>query len=116
MMGFFAGAVPGLFFWKENWQGGYASWRRRMIRLAHISFFGLGLINILFALSARHLSLAADTAPMRAAALLIASGAVAMPLTCYLSAWKISFRHLFILPVACMVLGVGAFILAGVRP
>ena len=31
--------------------GGYASLRRRMTRLGHISFFGLGIINVLFALS-----------------------------------------------------------------
>jgi len=41
LLGCLAGEVPGLFFQKNDWQGGYASWRRRMIRLAHIAFFGI---------------------------------------------------------------------------
>ena len=56
-LGFVAGAVPGLFFWLEDWLGGYGSWRRRLVRLAHISFFGLGFINVLFALSVAYLGL-----------------------------------------------------------
>jgi hypothetical protein len=41
LLGFIAGAVLGLFFHDENWMGGYSSWRRRMSRLGHISFFAL---------------------------------------------------------------------------
>ncbi len=36
-----SGAAIGLFFHREEWMGGYASLRRRMIRLGHIAFFGL---------------------------------------------------------------------------
>src|SRR5437667_12130438 len=46
-----SGATIGLFFHRDEWMGGYASLRRRMIRLGHIAFFGLGIINVLFALS-----------------------------------------------------------------
>ena len=48
LLGFIAGAVLGLFFHKENWLGGYASWPRRMARLGHISFFSCGKIFFLF--------------------------------------------------------------------
>jgi hypothetical protein len=37
-----AGAALGLFFGRDDWAGGYASFRRRMLRLGHISFFGIG--------------------------------------------------------------------------
>ena len=57
LLGFIAGAVPGLFFDRESWLGGYGSWRRRLIRLAHISFFGLGFINLGYALSLRAMDL-----------------------------------------------------------
>ena len=40
-LGFASGAVLGLWFHKEQWLGGYASWMRRLYRLGHISFFGL---------------------------------------------------------------------------
>lgn len=48
LLGFVSGMVLGLFFHRENWLGGYGSFRRRMYRLAHISFFGLGAVNLLF--------------------------------------------------------------------
>jgi hypothetical protein len=105
VLGFVAGALPGLFFWREEWLGGYGSWQRRMIRLGHISFFGLGLINILFSLTVVALGLSHSRALAWSSALLIA-GAVAMPLVCYLAAWRMSLRQLFPIPVACLVSGV----------
>ncbi|MBM4184808.1 MAG: hypothetical protein FJ207_11450 [Gemmatimonadetes bacterium] len=53
--GVVAGAVIGLFFENEDWMGGYASFRRRLTRLGHVAFFGLGYVNILFALTTRGL-------------------------------------------------------------
>jgi len=110
LLGFVAGAVPGLYFWREEWLGGYGSWRRRMVRLAHIAFFGLGFINLLFALTVGQLGLNADAGPLRWAALLLVAGNVAMPSVCYLSAWRQPLRHLFFVPVTCMVLGVGLLV------
>ena len=37
-----------------------------------------------------------------------------MPAVCYLSAWRQPFRHLFFVPVTCMVLGVALFLWEGV--
>ena len=107
LCGCITGAVPGLFFHKEMWLDGYASWRRRMIRLAHIAFFGIGLINIAFALPARALDI--QTGLTLPAVSLIA-GAVAMPSVCYLSAWKKVFRHLFFIPASAVTMGVAAFL------
>ena len=45
LTGMIAGAVTGLFFHQRDWLGGFDSWRRRMVRLAHISFLGTGLLN-----------------------------------------------------------------------
>ena len=42
LLGFVSGMALGMFFHRENWLGGYGSFKRRMYRLGHISFFGLG--------------------------------------------------------------------------
>lgn len=107
LLGCLAGAIPGLFFYKENWLGGYASWQRRMIRLAHIAFFGIGFINLSFALTARVLGL--DAGLHESSALLII-GAVTMPAVCYLSVWKPVFRNLFFIPAGSVTAGIALFI------
>ena len=107
LLGFLAGAVQGLWFHREDWLGGYASWRRRMLRLAHISFFGIAFINLSFFVTVSHLEI--ETVSLLASRLLIA-GAVSMPSVCYLSAFRKEFRHLFFIPVTCLVLGAGLFV------
>jgi uncharacterized membrane protein YagU involved in acid resistance len=96
LAGVISGIVPGLLFHGEEWMGGYGSWRRRLTRLGHISFFGIGFLNLAFALTARSLRLESGLAQ---ASVLFITGAVSMPLLCYLSAWKKPFRHLFFIPV-----------------
>jgi len=48
---FVSGAGIGLFFWRENFLGGYGSWRRRLIRLGHIALAALGLFNVVYAMT-----------------------------------------------------------------
>jgi hypothetical protein len=110
-IGFFigglAGAVPGLFFHKNDWLGGYSSWQRRMIRLGHIAFFGIGFINLSFVLTAK--ALVIETG-LQAISVLLLVGAIAMPLVCYLSAWKIIFRNLFFIPAGSLIVAAGLFV------
>ena len=107
MIGCVAGAVPGLFFHNKEWLGGYDSWGRRMTRLAHISFFGIGFINLSFALTARSLGLEAGLA---VPSILLVIGAVAMPTVCYLCAWKDIFRHIFFIPALSVTGGIAFFL------
>jgi hypothetical protein len=100
-----AGAVPGLFFYKQDWLGGYTSWPRRLIRLGHISLFGIGFLNLGLGLSAQ---MTGVTAPASSALMLV--GAVAMPAICYASAFKPVFRHLFFIPVGSVLLSIILFI------
>lgn len=105
LAGALAGATAGLFFQREHWLGGYASWPRRLTRLGHVAFFGTGLLNLAFALS-----LSAMTGPAamaKAASLLLLAGAVLMPAVCYAAAWRSSLRHFFPIPVACLIAGIG---------
>ncbi|MFH1023003.1 MAG: hypothetical protein V1809_06400 [Planctomycetota bacterium] len=113
LLGCLAGAIPGLFFHDPDWLGGYASWQRRMIRLAHIAFFGIGFLNLAFLLTARTLGL--ETGLQPASALLIV-GAVAMPAVCYLSAWKSAFRHLFFIPAMSVTVGIALFVWRIINP
>lgn len=106
LLGCLSGAVPGLFFYNPEWLGGYASWRRRMLRLAHISFFGLGLINLSFVLTAKVLGIEGGH---RLCSVLLIVGAVAMPLVCYLSAWKPIARHFFFIPAGSVSMGIAIF-------
>jgi len=109
--GVVSGAALGLFFHRENWMGGYASFRRRLARLGHISFFGLGFLNLLLAFTNQLFSLPERPASLAAGALIV--GAVAMPTCCFLAAWRPSFRHLFAVPVISVFTGIVAT-LAGV--
>ena len=98
-IGFISGAIIGLFFYAPDWLGGYGSWRRRMVRLGHISFLGTGLLNLAFAFT---FATRASQAPPLASWLFV-SGALAMPLVCFLSAWRDGLRYLFPIPVASLI-------------
>ena len=100
-----SGAIPGLFFHNMDWLGGYTSWPRRLIRLAHIAFFGIGFLNLGLGLTSHVLGI---TAP--AASVLMITGAVTMPTVCYASAFKPSFRHLFFIPAGSVLLSICLFI------
>jgi hypothetical protein len=106
--GAISGATIGIFFHGESWMGGYASFRRRMVRLGHIAFFGLGIVNVLFALS-----LAANPVPdtyARFASSGFAVAAVTMPACCFLTAWREGVRHFFPIPVLAVLCGLGGLL------
>jgi len=107
LCGALAGATTGLFFRDEDWLGGYADWRRRMVRLGHIAFFGIGLLNAVFAFSAAHLGL---TTGLEIPAYLLFVGAVTMPTLCYLSAIRDGFRHLFFIPAGAVTAAILIFL------
>src|SRR5262245_14026478 len=113
LIGLLSGTLIGLSFHDEGWLGGYASWRRRMLRLGHVSFFGTGLLNLAFALSVGYLRL---SHPPRLASAMFLVGALAMPAVCFLSAWRESFRHLFFIPVTSLIVATADFILRGLLP
>ena len=100
LAGLVSGAGIGLFFHREEWLGGYASWTRRMLRLAHVSLVGTGLLNVAFALTAGAL---APAPPPRLASALFVVGALTMPTVCVLAAWRPALRHAFFVPVASLI-------------
>jgi hypothetical protein len=111
LAGVLSGTVAGLLFYREDWLGGYSSWRRRLARLGHISFFGLGFLNLIFAATVGQLSL--HGAPLRIASAGLLLGAFSMPVCCYLSAWRKPLRHLFPIPVISVAAALIAILLGG---
>ena len=109
-LGFVAGAIIGIFFHDDYWAGGYVSWQRRMIRLGHISFFGLAFINLSYAFSVKLYNINFGD---QLISYLFIIGAVSMPTVCFLSAYKKNFRHLFFIPVVSLISGIGYFIFGG---
>ena len=101
LAGFLSGMVLGLFFHHEHWLGGYGSWMRRMYRLGHISFFGLGFANLVFWVTARLLPVAPASLNVASGAFLI--GGVTMPVCCALAAHFRAARHLFAVPVLSLL-------------
>lgn len=96
LAGILSGAVIGLGFHRESFLGGYASLRRRLVRLGHIALVALGILNILFSLSPLpSLDFRAELLASQA----LVFGSLTMPLVCFLSAWRAEFRAFFFVPV-----------------
>jgi len=118
-LGIASGALLGLGFHKAEFMGGYDSWRRRLARLGHISFFGTGALVLAMVLTIRSdgfiavntgLDAALGGLPLSVACLwLTMIGAVTMPLVCFLSAWRKPLRCAFFIPVLSLGGGVVGF-------
>lgn len=104
LLGVVSGAVIGLFFHREDWMGGYDSYRRRLTRLGHISFFGLAFVNLAYAFTQTMLPLNGFWSRLAMYAFIV--GAASMPACCFLSAWRKPFRHAFFIPVSGVLVGV----------
>jgi hypothetical protein len=100
LLGLTAGAIIGLFFARDDWLGGYGSWRRRMLRLGHIAFIGTGLLNLAFAVSVDRMG---GGTLIGVASILLIVGTATMPLVCLLSARWQPVRHLFFIPVVSLI-------------
>ena len=112
-LGLGTGALQGLYFHREDWLEGYASWPRRLMRLGHVSFFGLAFLNLAFAETLRLLGQPPRAAWLSGALLM---GSVGMPLVCYLAAWRKPLRVLFY-PVVTVMLGAAVlFVAGGLKP
>jgi hypothetical protein len=103
LLGFLSGMMLGMFFHRDNWLGGYGSLKRRMYRLGHISFFGLGAVNLFFWLTVHHLNVPAPLGSVASWAFMV--GGVAMPLCCAVMANCPRARLIFFVPVASLILG-----------
>jgi hypothetical protein len=114
LLGLATGVGLGIGFGRDDFLGGYASWPRRLLRLGHISFFGLGLLNILFAFTAPRIGAAPTWVSAASWALIV--GGVTMPACCALAAWRRALIPLFALPVLALLFGATVVTVGTVRP
>ena len=103
LLGFISGMALGMFFHGENWLGGYGSFKRRMYRLGHISFFGLGAVNLLFCLTVQNFSLSGSLIHFASLAFIV--GAIAMPICCVVMAHFPKAHMIFAVPVVSLIAG-----------
>jgi len=103
LLGFFSGALLGLSFLREDFLGGYASQRRRLVRLGHVALVALGLVNVVVSLAPTSAFARGDA---RFVAPLLMLGSLSMPIACFLTAWRASLRPLFALPVVALLAAV----------
>jgi hypothetical protein len=102
LAGFGSGLVMGMFFNREDWLGGYTSLKRRLIRLAHVSFFGLGAVNLMYYFTARY---ALEPSTLQSAASWgYVVGGITMPLVCLIMARWTQAKMLFAVPVISLLL------------
>lgn len=103
LLGFLSGMVLGMFFHREAWLGGYGSLRRRMYRLGHISFFGLGAVNLCFWMTMNLIPVAGPLVNVAAGAFVL--GAITMPLCCLVMAHFPKLHLIFAVPVVSLITG-----------
>jgi hypothetical protein len=103
LAGFLSGLALGLGFHKETFLGGYTSHKRRLYRLGHISFFGLGLINFLFYLTATHIGTTETGWLIASGGFLL--GGITMPICCVLMAHQRNLYLIFSIPVTALIAG-----------
>jgi hypothetical protein len=101
LAGFVSGAIVGTSFHRDDFWGGYSSFRRRIVRLGHIALCALGFLNLLFALLSH-----THSAWTHVASVFFIVGGVAMPAVCFLAGWRKGFRHLFPIPVGSLIVAV----------
>lgn len=103
LSGLTTGSLLGLAFHRDDFWGGYQSFRRRIVRLGHIAQAALGMMNVVYGVSAWP---AAGSWQADAAGVCFVAGGITMPVVCFLTGWKKPFRHLFFLPVGLLLLAV----------
>lgn len=103
LLGFMTGMVMGMFFHDEKWLGGYASHRRRMYRLGHISFFGLGTVNLMFYFTAQLFGASNPVSSVASWAFVV--GAITMPIGCAIMAHYPKAYLIFTVPVVSLITG-----------
>ena len=107
---FITGAALGLFFHRDDFLGGYTSFRRRIVRLGHIALAALGMLNVLFSYAPWP---ATSNEAIQAASVCFVIGGISMPLVCFLTGWKESARNLFFIPVTALIAAVLFTLLGG---
>ncbi len=83
----------------------YSSLPRRMLRLAHISFIGLGFLNWMYGVTVKSL----EMRMRKSESMLFIIGAVTMPLFLIVSAFYEPFKYSLVIPAATLLIATAMF-------
>ena len=102
-LGLILGMTLGMWAEREKWLGGYASITRRYLRLAHVAFIALSIINILYG---KELGVIDLPIPIKnIGSYLMIFGAAGVPLTCISAAFFRKTRYFLPLPALAVLAG-----------
>ncbi len=102
-VGLLFGMTLGLKAEGETWLGGYASLTRRYLRLGHIAFIALSLINIVFGMEVA--SVVMSDSVKTIASILLVFGAAGVPLACLVAAFWRKAKFFLPLPASAVLAG-----------
>ncbi len=103
-VGFLSGMILGLRAEGEQWLGGYASLTRRYLRLAHVAFVALYIINILYGKELGTIDLPNNFKTIGSALMIF--GAAGVPLACISAAFLRKTRYFLPVPATAVLTGV----------
>ena len=95
-VGFILGMTLGMWAEGEKWLGGYASITRRYLRLGHVAFIALSIINILYGRELGSADLPVYVKSIGSSLMIF--GAAGVPLACISAAFFRKARYFFPLP------------------
>ena len=108
-VGLILGLIMGMRAEGEQWLGGYASLTRRYLRLGHVAFIALSIINILYG---RELGSAGTPFYVKSiGSPLMIFGAVGFPLTCISAAFFRKSKYFLPLPALAVLVGTGILVI-----
>ena len=103
-VGFISGMTLGLRAEGEKWLGGYASVTRRYLRLAHVAFIALSVINILYGKELGSVTLPNYFKNIGSALMIF--GAAGVPIACISAAFFRKTRYFLPLPASAVLIGI----------
>jgi len=101
LVGVLLGVYMGVKFQSETWLGGYSSLARRMVRLGHVAFIALGMLNIQLGRTLENLTLPA--ALVQVASIAMIGGNLLMPACCLAIARGSRRFEIFAAPIVCLI-------------
>jgi len=102
-LGFIFGMTLGLWSDGETWLGGYVSVTRRYLRLGHVAFIALPIINILYGKELASVEL--DNTVKYIGSYMMIFGAVGIPIICISAAFIRKTRYFLTLPALAILIG-----------
>jgi len=103
----------GIFAFKADWLGDYASLQRRFLRLAHISFMALSLTSVLYGICIDSSRLSVLMKTIGSYSMIIA--AIFMPTICLLSMYNSFFQLFFFIPALAFACSIFIMALGQIR-